>query len=63
MYEKKQVVFKSPDLSKLQVVIIDDRTRIYVALDADPEESRIKYIEKLEAKNGIYARSRRPIQT
>jgi hypothetical protein len=61
MYEKKQIVFKSPDLGKLQVVVIDDRTRIYVALDADPIETRNRYIEKLEAKNSFYARSRKPI--
>ncbi len=43
MFEKKQVVFKSPDLSKLQVVVIDHRTKIYIALDADPEEARNRY--------------------
>jgi hypothetical protein len=61
MYEKKQAVFHSPDLSKLQVVVIDSRTRIYIALDADPEEAKIRYISRLEAKNNTYARSRKPI--
>ncbi len=63
MYEKKQVVFKSPDLSKLQVVVIDSRTRIYIALGTDPEEAKIRYLSKLEAKNTFYARSRKPIES
>ncbi|HUV01399.1 MAG TPA: hypothetical protein VMW32_10585 [Bacteroidales bacterium] len=42
-FEKKQAVFKSPDLSKLQVVVIDHRTKLYIALDADPEEARNRY--------------------
>jgi hypothetical protein len=63
MYEKKQINLKSPDLSKLQVVVIDSRTRIYVALGTDPEEAKIHYIAKLEAKNTFYSRSRKPIVT
>jgi len=43
MYEKKQVVFKSPDLNKLQAVVVDHRTKIYIALDADPEEALSRY--------------------
>jgi hypothetical protein len=43
MYEKKQNIFKSPDLSKLKEVIIDYRTKIYIALDADVEEARKRY--------------------
>ena len=48
--ERKPVVFKSPDLSKMKEVIIDHRTRIYIALDADVEEARTRYlaIEKQE---------------
>jgi hypothetical protein len=45
-FERKQVVFKSPDLNKLQVVVIDHRTKIYIALDADPEEARSKYFAR-----------------
>jgi hypothetical protein len=48
--EKKQVTFKSPDLSKMQEVIIDRRTRIYIAPDADPEQARIRYLERLEQR-------------
>jgi len=61
MYEKKQVVIKSPDVSKMQVVVIDSRTRIYIALDADPEAAKIRYIAKLESQNTFYARSRKSI--
>jgi hypothetical protein len=42
--ERKPVVFKSPDLSKLKEVIIDHRTRIYIALEADVEEARTRYL-------------------
>ena len=42
--EKKITVFKSPDLSKLKEVVIDHRTKIYVALDADVEEARTRYL-------------------
>jgi len=46
IYDKKQSVFKSPDLNKMQVVVIDHRTKIYIALDADPEEARIRYMSR-----------------
>lgn len=50
MYEKKQYVFKSPDLSKLQAVVIDSRTILYIALNADPEEARNRYFSRFEYK-------------
>jgi hypothetical protein len=46
MYEKKQNHFKSPDLTKLQEVVIDFRTRIYIAIGADPEEARNRYLSR-----------------
>jgi hypothetical protein len=46
MFEKKQLDFKSPDLNKLQAVVIDHRTKIYIALDADPEEARNRYFAR-----------------
>ena len=48
MNDKKQNTFKSPDLSKLQLVVINDRTRIYVAEGDDPEEARTRYLARLE---------------
>ena len=43
MFEKKQIDLTSPDISKLKVVVIDAKTRIYVQMDVDPEEARTKY--------------------
>jgi len=48
--DKKQVVFNSPDLSKMQEVVIDNRTRIYIEPGADPDEARKHYLEKLAAR-------------
>jgi len=48
--DKKQVAFKSPNLSKMQEVIIDVRTRIYIAPDADPVKARERYLARLEAR-------------
>ena len=47
MNDKKQIVFKSPDLTKLQEVIIDMKTIIYIALDADPVEAKTRYLSRL----------------
>jgi hypothetical protein len=46
MHEKKAVVYKSPDLTKLQAVIIDLRTIIYIALDANPDVAREQYLQR-----------------
>jgi len=48
MIEKKPVVFKSPDLSKMREVIIDHRTKIYIALDADASEAKSRYLANLK---------------
>jgi len=53
MFEKKPVVFKSPDMSKLQEVVIDVKTKIYIAMDADPEEARSRYWARIDAKNKL----------
>ena len=50
MLDKKIVVLKSPDLSKLKEVIIDHRTKIYVALGADPEEAKTRYLARVSAR-------------
>ena len=47
---KKQPAYKTPNLSKMQEVIIDARTRIYVGLDEDPEVARSRYLARLEAR-------------
>jgi hypothetical protein len=51
MQEKKQIVFKTPDITKMQEVIINARTKIYIASGADPELAREKYLARQEAKN------------
>jgi len=40
MQDKKQINFKTPDLSKMQEVVIDARTKIYIALKAAIEQGR-----------------------
>ena len=60
---KKHANFKSPDINKMQVVVIDSRTNIYIALDADPEEARSRYLTRLEAKGKVLFASRKPTAT
>jgi len=50
MLEKKNVIFKTPDLSKLREVIIDHRTKIYIAFDADIEEAKSRYLYRVATK-------------
>jgi hypothetical protein len=47
MLEKKINIVKSPDLSKLKEVIIDHRTKIYVAQDTDIEKARESYLNRI----------------
>ncbi len=53
MQEKKQTIFKTPDITRLQEVIINSRTKIYIAIGADPEEARSRYIARQEAKGKL----------
>jgi hypothetical protein len=50
MSEKKQTIFKSPDVTKLQEVVIDGKTIIYIALDADAAEARNRYLSRYGRK-------------
>lgn len=50
MFEKKQTNFTAPDLTKLQEVVIDVKTRIYIAVGADPKEARSRYLARVGAK-------------
>jgi len=47
MHEKKQDQFKSPDLSKLQAVVIDRNTVIYITPGDDPEEAKKRFIARV----------------
>jgi hypothetical protein len=50
MFNIKPDTSKSPDLSKMKEVIIDHRTKIYIALDADIEEAKSRYMMRNTAK-------------
>ena len=63
MFERKQNNFKTPDLSKLQEVVIDLRTKKYIAIGADPEEAKSRYLARLEAKNKVQLATRKPAST
>lgn len=47
MYEKKANNYTSPDLTKMQAVVIDIKTIIYIALDADPKVARTNYLSRI----------------
>jgi hypothetical protein len=53
MQEKKQTVFKTPDISRMQEVVINARTKIYIAVGADPEEARSRYWARQDAKGKV----------
>jgi hypothetical protein len=44
MFEKKPIVFKSPDVTKLREVVIDHKTKIYIPMEADIEEAKKRYL-------------------
>ena len=50
MSEKKQKPYLSPDLSKMQEIIVNLRTRIYIARDADPVEAKRRYLLRVGTK-------------
>jgi len=50
MQERKQIIFKTPDITKMQEVVINTRTKIYIAVGADPEEARSRYQARQDAK-------------
>jgi hypothetical protein len=60
MQDRKQNIFKTPDITKMQEVIINARTRIYIRIDADPEEARMRYMTRQEAKGKVILVSRKP---
>ena len=50
MAEKKQNNYPSPDLNKLQGVVVDFKTTIYIAKGADPVKAKKRYLEQINAK-------------
>jgi hypothetical protein len=59
--QKKHVTFKTPDIGKMQEVIIDARTKIYITLEADPEEARNRYLNRLQEIDKMHHASRKPV--
>ena len=61
MHERRHVAQKSPDTKKLQEVVIDTRTKIYIAIDADPVEAKIRFLQRISGKDNIvlFARKRK----
>ncbi len=51
MNKKNSTNHSSPDIKKLQEVVIDFRTKIYIALGADPEEAKKRYLLRQEGKS------------
>jgi hypothetical protein len=50
MLEKKPSTFKTPDISKMQEVVIDQKTRIYIPFGNSVEEAKKRYLIRAEAK-------------
>lgn len=48
--ENRNTNFKSPDVSKMQEVVIDFKTKLYIPIGADPEEARKRYLSRFEPK-------------
>jgi hypothetical protein len=59
--QKSPSSYKSPDINKMQVVVIDHRTKIYIAVNADPVEARNRYLNRLETKEKEQFPSRKPV--
>jgi hypothetical protein len=60
MQEKKQIIFKTPDVTKLQEVVINPRTKIYIAVGADPDEARMRYQARQDAKGKVLFAPKKP---
>jgi hypothetical protein len=63
MQERKQIVFKTPDVTKMQEVVINQRTKIYIAIGADPDEARSRYWARQDAKGKMLLTPKKPVLT
>jgi hypothetical protein len=61
MQEKKQTVFKTPDITRMQEVVINARTKIYIAIGADAEEARSRYWARQDAKGKVLLTPKKPV--
>ena len=63
MQDKKPTIFKTPDISKMQEVVINHRTKIYIAFGADPEEARSRYMARQDTKTKPMFAPKKPAQS
>jgi hypothetical protein len=63
MQEKRQIIFKTPDITKMQEVVINARTKIYIAVGADPNEARDRYQARQDAKGKVLFAPKKPALT
>jgi hypothetical protein len=63
MQERKQIVFKTPDITKMQEVVINQRTKIYISVEADPDEARDRYWARQDAKGKMLLTPKKPVLT
>jgi len=61
MQDKKQTSFKTPDITKMQEVVINHRTKIYIAIGADPEEARSRYWARQDAKGKVLIKAKKSV--
>ena len=61
MQERKPIVFKTPDITKMQEVVINQRTKIYIAVGADPDEARSRYWARQDAKGKMLLTPKKPV--
>ena len=61
MQDKKQNNFKTPDITKMQEVVINHRTKIYIAVGADPDEARSRYMARQETKSKPMFAPKKPV--
>jgi hypothetical protein len=63
MQERKQIVFKTPDITKMQEVVINQRTKLYIAVGADPDEARSRYWARQDAKGKMLLTPKKTVLT
>jgi hypothetical protein len=49
-YLREKKTFKSPDVNKMQMVEIDKKTKLYIAMDASADDARKRYMEHQAGK-------------
>ena len=50
MKDKKIKTFQTPDLNKLQGVVVDHKTTIYIPVGEDPVKAKSRYLDKMNSK-------------